>query len=165
MWYISGLAAALLLLIRPAAAPALPHSHLTPGVAAAIDTAALCAPAADLDHNPIPAPLARQVFRAYGIPNPQPRAFEVDYLIPPDLGGALTPANLWPQPYHSGAWNARVKDALEDRLRTMVCAGQLPLSTAQQQIASNWVEAYRHHFRTSQPLPDHLAFVRDQPWE
>ena len=73
--------------------------------------------------------------------------------------------NLWPQPYSEGTWNARVKDALEDRLRTMVCAGSLDLATAQRALADDWIGAYKQYFRTSEPLPDHLAFVKDRPWE
>jgi hypothetical protein len=33
-------------------------------------------------------------------------------------------------------WNAHVKDALEERLQAMVCAGRLDLSTAQRAIAT-----------------------------
>ena len=83
----------------------------------------------------VSASVAREVFRRYGIRNPRPRSYEVDYLIPPALGGTGDPRNLWPQPYSAGVWNARVKDALEDRLRTLVCEGKLDLATAQRDLA------------------------------
>jgi hypothetical protein len=38
-----------------------------------------------------------------------------------------------------------VKDALERKLHNLVCAGQLDLKTAQREIASNWIEAYKKY--------------------
>ena len=100
----------------------------------------------------------------YGIHDPQPRSYEVDYLIPPSLGGVEVVSNLWPQPY-AGVWTARVKDALEDRMRAMVCEGSLDLAAAQSELARDWVGAYRKYFKTESPLLDHVAFVKDRPWE
>lgn len=113
----------------------------------------------------VPAARAMEVFRRYSISQPGHRQFEVDYLIPPDLGGSDSADNLWPQPYETGIWNARVKDALEDRLRTLVCNGELDLAAAQRDLASDWIAAYKKHFRTDRPLVDHAAFVKDRPWE
>jgi hypothetical protein len=50
-------------------------------------------------------------------------------------------------------WNSRVKDALEERLHEMVCSGQLDLTTAQHDIATDWIAAYRKYFHTNNPLP------------
>jgi hypothetical protein len=94
-----------------------------------------------------------------------PRHYEVDYLITPALGGADDIRNLWPQPYAEGEWNAHVKDALENHLHDLVCTGNLTLETAQRDIARNWVDAYRKYFNTERPLPDHVAFSVDPPWE
>ncbi|HTQ60470.1 MAG TPA: hypothetical protein VMI32_09620 [Candidatus Solibacter sp.] len=63
--------------------------------------------------------------------------------------------NLWPQPYSPSAWNAYVKDDLEDRLHAMVCDGQIELSTAQHAIASDWIGAYKTYFHTQEPLAKH----------
>jgi len=68
------------------------------------------------------------------------------------LGGADDIRNLWPQSYSATAWNAQVKDALEDRLREMVCDGSLDLTQAQQEIAGNWIAAYKKYFHTDKPL-------------
>jgi hypothetical protein len=70
------------------------------------------------------------------------------------LGGADDIRNLWPEPYRSTAWNARVKDTLEERLHEMVCAGQLDLPTAQRDIATDWIAAYKKYFHTDRPLED-----------
>lgn len=96
---------------------------------------------------------------------PAPRSVEVDYLVPPELGGLPVVENLWPQAYREGQWNSRIKDALEDRLRSMVCSGKLDLRAAQEALAKNWIAAYRQHFQTEQPLMHHLAFRKDAPWE
>jgi hypothetical protein len=41
---------------------------------------------------------------------------------------------------------------LEDHLRNLVCDGQLDLATAQREIATNWIEAYKKYFHTDRPL-------------
>jgi hypothetical protein len=46
-----------------------------------------------------------------------------------------------------------VKDALERKLHTLVCAGKLDLKTAQNEIASNWIEAYQKYVTKSPPAP------------
>jgi hypothetical protein len=96
----------------------------------------------------VPAEIRQRVFRVYGIEHADPRAYEVDYLITPALGGADDIRNLWPQPYGSTEWNAGVKDELEDRLREMVCQGQLDLTEAQHEIAQDWIAAYKKYLGT-----------------
>ncbi len=100
----------------------------------------------------VPASLERQVFAEYGISGAQARSYEVDYLITPALGGADDIHNLWPQSYAETVWNARVKDALEDRLHNLVCQGQVDLATAQRDISMDWIAAYKKYFQTDQPL-------------
>lgn len=129
-----------------------PSPRLTPGAARTADREQLCQ--APLPKNQAaPADLRQRVFQAYGMANADPRAYEVDYLITPALGGAEDIRNLWPQPYVSTVWNARVKDALEDRLRDLVCGGQLDLAEAQREISANWIAAYKKYFQTDQPPP------------
>lgn len=77
---------------------------------------------------------------AYGDAGPL-HAYEYDHLVPLELGGAGNDVrNLWPEP---GA-SPNPKDELENRLRSIVCDGGLRLSTAQREIADDWVAAYRH---------------------
>ena len=143
-----------------------PNAAWTPGSVSPLTMSAVCAaPDRDEPGPIVSASLALQVFRRYGIRDPRPRSYEVDYLIPPALGGTADPSNLWPQPYSAGVWNSRVKDALEDRLRTLVCEGKLDLATAQRDLASDWIAAYKKYFHTGAPLLDHVAFVKDRPWE
>jgi hypothetical protein len=128
----------------------IPDSRLTPGATLLMTRTAVCALAND-KNKAVPVALQKEVFAEYRIKKAKPQAYEVDYLVTPALGGADDIHNLWPHSY-SAAWNARVKDALEDRLRDMVCAGSLDLTEAQQEIAANWIAAYKKYFHTDRPL-------------
>ena len=102
------------------------------------------------------------MFAEYGIANARPDAYEVDYLITPQLGGATSIRNLWPQPYYNTTWHARVKDQLEERLHAMVCSGEIDLATAQHDLATNWIAAYKKYFHTDKPLLGRSE-IRRQP--
>jgi hypothetical protein len=129
----------------------IPDSRLTPGAAILASRQAVCAEA-NTNNKTVPAALQRQVFQEYGIAGAEPQEYEVDYLVTPALGGADDIRNLWPHSYSATVWNARVKDALEDRLREMVCGGSLDLTEAQKEIAENWIAAYKKYFHKEQPL-------------
>lgn len=74
-----------------------------------------------------------------------PKHYEQDHLISLELGGdPADPRNLWPQPY-AGKCGARIKDRLEDKLHSLVCAGKVTLAEAQRAISQNWIEAYRKY--------------------
>lgn len=71
--------------------------------------------------------------------------WEWDHDLPLSLGGSPTDLrNMWAQP-RFGEWNADRKDELELKLMDLVCHGQLPLVTAQHDIAANWIEAYKKY--------------------
>jgi hypothetical protein len=131
-----------------------PDSKLTPGAALLATRQAVCSETIPKNKT-VPVALQRKVFEEYGIAGNESRAYEVDYLITPALGGAEDIHNLWPQSYSATAWNAQVKDALEDRLREMVCDGSLDLTEAQREIAADWIAAYKKYFHTEKPLPEH----------
>jgi hypothetical protein len=150
--------------VRRIDAASIPDGHLTPGATRSVTKEDLCS-SSPQGFYPISANLASSVFEKYRIQNPRPRSYEVDYLITPGLGGADDIRNLWPQPYGAGEWNAHVKDALEDHLHDLVCEDSLDLATAQHDLATNWIDAYRKYFKTDHPLPDHIAFVLDPAWE
>ena len=136
-----------------------PNRRLTPGATVLASRGDVCAQQS-LNNKAVPATVRRQVFAEYGIAGADPRAYEVDYLVTPALGGADDIHNLWPHSYRATIWNARVKDALEDQLRQMVCRGDLDLTEAQQEIAANWIVAYKKYFHTQEPLPEHSREYR-----
>jgi hypothetical protein len=145
--------------------PALPDPRMTPGMTQPLTQAELCS-LDDQDAAPaIPRAVALKVFAAYGVTDPRPRAYELDYLIGPELGGTNDVRNLWPQPYRTVPWDAHAKDALEHDLHRRVCEGSLNLATAQRDMATDWIAAYKKYFRTEEPLPVHAAFLKDRPWE
>lgn len=130
---------------------AVPNHSLTPGAIIALDRREVCGQTTTKNKQ-VPQALQREVFAEYGISSTHPEAYEVDYLITPALGGADDIHNLWPESKRTAGWNALVKDALEDHLRDLVCTGQLDLTTAQHEIASNWIDAYKKYFQTNRPL-------------
>lgn len=139
---------------------AMPQANLTPGETVSVTAQDVCAPDFPTERQMLlPASLRRRVFQQYGINNPQPDAFEVDYLITPDLGGASSTRNLWPEPYHNTIWNARVKDELEVHLKDLVCSGKLDMATAQRDLAGNWIASYKKYFQTDTPLGKPRPFL------
>ncbi|MCY3845482.1 MAG: hypothetical protein OXH69_18310 [Acidobacteria bacterium] len=135
----------------------LPDRRLTPGAVRPVTAAETCG--GDLPSVPAAAAgVPRQVFAQYGIDYRRAAEYELDFLITPELGGAADPRNLWPQPYGATVWNAYVKDELEQHLGRMVCAGTLDLDTAQRDIATDWIGAYRRYFDTSHPRRDYRRF-------
>ena len=134
-----------------------PNLRLTPGATVPVTESEICGQAT----TPIPVvpvSLKRKVFELYGVAPSQPEAYEVDYLITPELGGSTDVKNLWPEPYRDTVWNAHVKDQLEDRLHRMVCHGDVDLPTAQRDISTDWIAAYRKYFHADRPIADSSSF-------
>jgi hypothetical protein len=151
-------------LVAPAAvitadSTAEPNRSLTPGAVRNVSLAEVCAMPNEEVEVDVPAAVRSAVFREYGIAAAHPAEYEIDYLIAPGLGGSEDIQNLWPEPYTTAAWNARVKDSLEEYLHESVCAGKLDLQTAQSDISHDWIAAYKKYFHTDKPLSD--AATRD----
>ena len=134
-----------------------PRQDLTPGSVLPVGVDEICG--AGVTGVPaVAAQVPRQVFEAYGVDYRRAAEYELDFLITPELGGAPDPRNLWPQPYRVGVWNAYVKDELERELQDLVCRGTLDLATAQQELANDWIAAYKRRFNTDRPLRDYGRF-------
>ena len=129
-----------------------PDRSLTPGATRKVSISEVCSTAHEEVVREAPTSLRQEIFQEYGIVNPHPDDYEIDYLIAPGLGGTADIHNLWPEPYKSRTWNAHVKDALEEHLHQMVCTGKLDLSSAQRDIATGWIVAYKKYFHTDRPL-------------
>lgn len=133
------------------AAP-LPNPALTPGATQSISLASICSSTHDQVVRRVPDSVRQQVFREYGIVGAPSKDYEIDHLVTPGLGGSDDIRNLWPEPRYRTTWNSFVKDQLEDHLHHLVCDGQVSLSTAQHEISSDWISAYRKYFHTDEPL-------------
>ena len=91
--------------------------------------------------------LKRQQMRDEGLPG-SPSDYEEDHLISLELGGApKDPKNLWPEPYENKGdkfakrgTGSETKDKVENQTNKLVCSEKMPLSDAQQRIASDWYQ-------------------------
>lgn len=139
----------------PQSGAPLPIATLTPGAVSGLTATELCA--GTTPSRLVTAESRELVVRAYRMENVSIRTYELDALITPELGGTTEAKNLWPQRYESPVWNARVKDELERLLPKLVCSNRVDLAQAQQDIATDWVAAYKRYFTTDVPLRAHVG--------
>lgn len=126
----------------------LPNRALTPGAVQSTKLSDICPHTNPAFEAARPGTAVKeQVYREYDILTHVSGAYEIDHLVPLELGGANDIKNLWPEPNdhpRPGALNS--KDLLENKLHAMVCAGQLSMTEAQKAIAANWVAVYRKYY-------------------
>ena len=124
---------------------ALPDAACTPGAVMTTDLDVIC-DESTRERRHVEASVRKAAFTEYGFIVPEARdargAFEVDHLVPLELGGANGIENLWPQPaeprpgYHE-------KDRVEDYLHKEVCSHAMSLDEAQRTIATDWLTVWR----------------------
>ena len=79
----------------------------------------------------------RKIYAAYGITSHHAGQYEIDHLVPLELGGSNSIANLFPEAakprpgFHD-------KDRLENEVHDRACAGQTGFRSLQKRIASDW---------------------------
>jgi anti-sigma factor RsiW len=129
-----------------------PNRRLTPGATRPVSTSEVCTVRYSDDASLVPASVREKVYRAYGMTGSQAKDYQLDYLVSPQLGGTDDIRNLWPEPASPSGWNMQVKDELEDRLHQLVCQGKINLATAQSDLATDWISAYKRYFRTDRPI-------------
>lgn len=117
----------------------LPDSACTPGaVIADLTLEKICAPGFTKTVRDVTDAIKADVFAEYGVVQVAPGQYEIDHLIPLELGGSNDIANLWaeidnPRPgFHE-------KDQVENLIHDQVCSGAMPLAEAQNQFATNWL--------------------------
>jgi hypothetical protein len=130
----------------------MPNRALTPGAVQSGDTNAVCTPGWAEAHRDVSDATKDYVAREYGLSSRY--GYEIDHLIPLELGGSNSVRNLWPEPYDS-AYGATQKDGLEDYLHEQVCHHGLPLATAQHEIAANWYAAW---ITAGRPTPQDFGY-------
>jgi hypothetical protein len=135
----------------------LPDPALTPGLARSVTATETCRAQRAGRTLPVSAAVHHGIFVRYGADLDRSSEYELDYLITPELGGVADARNLWPQPFAGTPWNAYVKDELELHLRELFCEGTIDLTTAQQEIATDWIAAYKRRFNTDKPLRDYAT--------
>jgi hypothetical protein len=122
----------------------LPSNSLTPGATRKVTKEQICAPEYVASIKPVKDSLKEEAFARYGVRLEGSTGEVLDHLVPVELGGSDDLENLWPQPAR-GEWNATQKDALEQKLRGMVCDGTITLKQAQTAIRKDWVQAYTQY--------------------
>ena len=120
----------------------LPDPACTPGSVRTTDRGVVCTPGSSRRARNVSFLLKLRIYRAYGVLFHRRGSYEIDHLVPLELGGANDAANLWPQPAQP-APGFHEKDALENRLHQRVCAGALSLPVAQREIAGDWVALWQ----------------------
>jgi hypothetical protein len=112
----------------------LPDPACTPGEVATTDLRIICR-TSTRGRRIVSRSIRRRVLAAYGLsPDQPPGAYEIDHLVPLELGGENSFANLWPE----AAPEFHDKDRVEDLLHRRVCAGKTTLNDAQRTIAVDW---------------------------
>lgn len=104
----------------------LPDPRLTPGAVQSTDVHDVCPRVNPAFERGRPGTSVKnRVYRTYGITEHPTGRYEVDHLIPLELGGANASDNLWPEPNDHPARHplGNSKDELEDVLHRLVCAG------------------------------------------
>lgn len=124
----------------------LPDHHATPGKTMShAPPATFCHSGYTSRVRDVSYSVRREVFAEYGIAYSKHRHYEVDHLIPLELGGSNGIHNLWPE--RGRIPNA--KDGVENQLHDLVCQRRLSVHKARHAIASDWVKAMRHYGQTA----------------
>ena len=118
------------------------------------DTNAVCQPGYTKKVRHTSSQLKHRIYVEYGIDR-RGGHYEIDHLIPLELGGTDVAENLWPESFDTEPWNAHAKDQLENFLHAEVCAGRIPIEQAQREIAADWIAAYRRYL--GKLTLDHVA--------
>jgi len=125
----------------------LPDPACTPGaVFASATPAQICVSGYTARVRNVSETLKSSIYAAYGIGSHAAGSYEVDHLVPLELGGSNARANLWPE----RAPGFGRKDGLENTYHAAVCNGTLGLPVAQRRLARNWL---RYAPRAPKPTP------------
>lgn len=121
---------------------ALSDPACTPGAVMTKDLDIICHRGTH-DRRHVGASVHKQAFTEYGYSFPQARgAFEVDHLIPLELGGDNTIENLWAEPA-SPKPGFHEKDLVENYLHKQVCSNAMTIDAAQKSIATDWLSVWK----------------------
>jgi len=120
----------------------LPDSACTPGTVFPNATVQeICTPGYSSSVRNVPISEKDQAYAEYGIQSHYPGQYEVDHLVPLELGGSNDIANLWPEAA-SPTPGFHQKDEVENYMHDQVCSDAMSLKDAQAEIATNWLAVY-----------------------
>jgi hypothetical protein len=122
----------------------LPNPKLTPGRVAR----------GDEDRRGVTPQMERKLFARYRLPWSRRAQFKIDHLIPLELGGADSIDNLWPQSLRTRPYGPDRKELLTEVLQGRIAKGQITLEQAQEQIRTDWIDAFIDHLG--------MVYLRDE---
>ena len=120
----------------------LPDPICSPGDVLTNDTSVICVSGYSASVRNVSEKKKDGVYADYGVVNRTTGQYEMDHIIPLELGGSNDIKNLFPEPalpkpgFHE-------KDRLENWLHDQVCQHGMNISQAQEMIARNWTAAYK----------------------
>ena len=121
----------------------LPDKACTPGAVFPEATVTeICVPGYTKRVRNVPVELKHEVYAEYGVKHRKKGEYEVDHLVPLELGGSNDIANLWPEPAEPQP-GFHEKDKVENYLHEQVCSGGMDLRKAQAMIANDWLSVYQ----------------------
>ena len=116
-----------------------PSAVCTPGVGELIELGVLCTPGFSMTRRNVPQSVKDEAYKKYGVLSHSEGEYEIDHLVPLELGGTNDLYNLWPQP-NLLVGGYKDKDKVENWLREQVCTGGLMLSDAQRGLMGDWTQ-------------------------
>ena len=120
----------------------LPDPICSPGDVLTTNTSLVCTSGYSSKVRNVSEKTKDRVYADYGILNRATGQFEMDHIIPLELGGSNDVKNLFPEPALPKP-GFREKDRLENWLNDQVCQHGMNISQAQEMIARNWTAAYK----------------------
>lgn len=118
---------------------ALPDPRCTPGSRFTASTPRIfCQSGYTAELRDVGTRVKERVYRSYGLTARRAGQYAVDHLVPLELGGSNSLANLFPQAVDG----AHEKDDLEDLAHARACHGRGDWRTAQRAIARDWTALY-----------------------
>lgn len=120
---------------------AMPDPIRSPGDVFPVGLDEICVPGYSSRVRNVSAATKERVYAEYGITHHEPGEYEMDHIVPLEIGGSNDPRNLYPEPAEPRP-GFHEKDVLENTLHDLVCSHELDLGVAQQAIATDWYAAY-----------------------
>jgi len=114
-----------------------PDFACSPGEGMNITMDALCKKGYTTTARNVSEDMKHQVYDEYGIVTRKTGEYEVDHIVPLELGGTNSISNLWPEPAEPMP-GFHQKDLIENLLHDKVCSGDMQLNQAQYEIVHNW---------------------------
>ena len=130
---------------------ALNDLRISPGAVFDVGVAAICRSGYAALARHVTEAQEQRTYAEYAIVHRASGQYEIDHVVPLELGGSNSIKNLWPEPNDHPPGYANSKDRLENRLHAQVCARRVALVVAQRMISRDWVTAY-HRFLGTWPV-------------